>query len=394
MNTSTRVLAACLSFTLPGLAMASGFSLLESTADGQGAAYAGTAAAADNASTVFFNPAAMVLLPGRQITASLHAIKYVDKFEGGSPNGGDAGGLAYVPSAFYAMPISSNLWFGLGINSPFGLKTEYDSGWVGQASGLKSEMETVNINPGLGMRVNDKLSLGIGLNAMYIKAELTSYLGAVPGLFTVKGDDWGYGYNLGLLYEANQDTRFGVAYRSRVKEQLKGDITFSAPVGPYYNGPGGAKIELPDSLTLSLYHRVSPKWTVLADLAWTGWSSFQELRVVRDNGTSLTPTIENWKDTMRYSVGAHYQWTDRTKLLMGIGFDESPVPDAQHRTVRIPDSDRTWLAFGVGYKLNQKDVIDIAYSHLFLKDAPIASPAGTYNHNKVDIFGVQYTHTF
>ena len=385
---------ACLLAALPGLATAAGFGLIESNADGQGSAYAGSGAVADNASTIFFNPAGMSLLPGRQVVASLHAIKYVDKFEGGSPNGGDAGGLALVPNFYYAMPISSNVWFGLGVNSPFGLKTEYDPGWAGRVEGIKSDMKTININPSLSMRVNDKLSIGAGLNAMYIEAELTKAVSLNPAFGTskIEGNDWGYGYNLGLLYEFDKDTRIGLSYRSKVKQKLEGDVTFSAPVAP--NGPVTAEIKLPDTATLSLYKKVTPQWALLADLSWTGWSTFQELKVVRTSGATLSTTQEHWKDTMRYSVGAHYQWSDRVKLRMGVGFDESPVPSAQYRTVRVPDSDRTWVAFGVGYTLNKDDRIDVAYSHLFMKDAPIDNPAGAYNHNKVDILGVQYTHTF
>lgn len=386
------ITALCLA--LPLTVQASGFSLIEANADGQGAAYAGSGAKGDNASTIFFNPAAMTRLPGRQIVASLHAIDISAKFDDGNPathDGGDAGGLSVLPNLYYAMPVTPTVWFGLGINVPFGLKTEYDANWVGRVQGIKSEMKTVNINPALAWRVNDRLSLGAGLNAMYIEAELTSFAGA-GGTLTVKGDDWGYGYNLGLLYEAGRDTRVGVSYRSRVKQHLTGDISFSS--APTLNSGGSADITLPDTWTLSLYHRLSPRWALLADLARTGWSSFQELRVVRSNGAVLGVTPENWKNTFRYSLGANYQLTERTTLRMGIGYDETPVPDARHRTVRIPDNDRTWLAAGIGFRLNSHDVLDVAYSHLFVKDAPIDNGVTGRYQSHVDILGLQYTHTF
>lgn len=394
-----RSLAAALSFVMPAASHASGFSLIEANADGQGVAYAGTGAKADNASTIFFNPAGMTLLPGRQIVASLHAIDISTQFSDGNPathDGGDAGGLSVLPNFYYAMPLTPTLWFGLGINVPFGLKTEYDPAWVGRAQGIKSEMKTVNINPSLAWRVNERLSLGVGVNAMYIAAELTSFAGAA-GTLTVKGNDWGYGYNAGLLYEASQDTRLALSYRSQVKQHLTGDITFSGM--PVLNSGGSADITLPDSWTLSLYHRLSPRWALLADLARTGWSSFQELRVVRTNGTTLGVTPEKWKNTFRYSLGAHYQLTARTTLRMGVGYDETPVPDAQHRTVRIPDNDRTWGAIGLGFRINGHDTLDVAYSHLFVKDAPIDNTSngvtvrGRYK-SRVDILGLQYTHTF
>jgi len=373
---------------LPGLAAASGFGLIESNADGQGAAYAGSGAVADNASTIFFNPAGMALLPGRQIVGSVHAIRFSAKFDdgvAGNNDGGDAGDLSFVPNLYYAMPVARDVWFGLGINVPFGLKTEYDPGWVGRVQGIKSEMRTVNINPSLGLRLNERLSVGVGLNAMYIEAELTGFAG-VPGVLTVAGDDWGYGYNLGLLYEWNKNVRIGLSYRSKVKQKLEGNAKFS--VLSAQDGPITASTTLPDTATLSLYARVSPQWALLADISWTGWSEFQELRILRDTGATLTVTPENWKDTLRYSVGAHYQLDDRIKLRMGLGYDETPVPNSQYRTVRIPDNDRTWLAFGAGYPLNKDDVIDVAYSHLFVKDAAMDTPAGRYK-AKVDIVGLQ-----
>lgn len=402
MNTSFRKLPlVCLLATLatafPGLAAASGYGLIESNADGQGAAYAGSGAVAENASTIFFNPAGMALLPGRQAVVSLHAIQYSNKFRGATPEGGDAGGLALVPNFYYAMPISSNAWFGLGVNSPFGLKTEYDPGWAGQVHGLKSDMKTVNINPSIGWRLTDKLSVGAGLDAMYIEAELTAKHPSLPVNTKMEGDDWGYGYNLGLLYAIGKDSRIGVSYRSKIKQRLEGQLVTVPSVSAAT--PITAAITLPDTLTLSLYTRVSDRWALLADISRTGWSEFQELRVLNSSGATVDNTPENWKDTTRYSLGAHYQMNERTKLRMGVGFDESPVPDAQHRTVRIPDSDRTWLAFGFGYRLNKDDSVDMAYSHLFVKDAPIDSTAkgvtvrGTYK-SSVDILGVQYTHTF
>lgn len=387
---------------LPGLAAASGFGLIESNANGQGSAYAGASAVAEDASTIFFNPAGMTHLPGRQVTVSIHAIDFHAKFDDGNAatnDGGDAGSLNFVPNFYYAMPISANTWFGLGVNVPFGLKTEYDASWSYNTKGIKSDLKTVNINPSLATKLTDKLSLGVGLNAMYISADLTKSLTGSPSVTAqIKGNDWGYGFNAGLLYELDADTRIGISYRSKVKQKLEGDATFTA-LAP--NGPVTADVTLPDSLSFSIFKQVTPAVALLADITWTGWSAFDELKIVRTTGAPLETTYERWKDTYRYSVGVHYKLTDRVKLRTGIGFDESPIPNAEHRTVRVPDSDRTWVAFGIGYRLSAADTIDVAYSHLFVKDAPInftnegtsSLIHGTFK-SHVDILGLQYTHTF
>ena len=400
--TARTLYLALLLSTAPGLATASGFGLIESNANGQGSAYAGASAVADNASTIFFNPAGMTHLPGRQFTVSVHAIDFHAKFNDGNAatnDGGDAGDLSFVPNFYYAMPITANTWFGLGVNVPFGLKTEYDASWSYNTKGIKSDLKTININPSVATKLTDKLSLGFGLNAMYISADLTKSLTGSPSVTaTIKGNDWGYGYNAGLLYEIDAGTRVGISYRSRVKQQLDGDAVFTA-LAP--NGPVTADVTLPDTASLSVFKQVTPTVALLADVSWTGWSAFDQLQIVRTTGVPLETTYERWKNTYRFSVGAHYQLNDRIKLRTGIGFDQSPIPDAEHRTVRVPDSDRTWVAFGIGYRLSDADTIDAAYSHLFVKDAPINFTNegtstlinGTYK-SHVDILGLQYTHNF
>ncbi len=392
-------------------AAASGFALVEESASGLGNAFAGGAASAEDASTLFFNPAGMTRLSGRQMSLVLHAIKPSVEFSNTAStaapgrslgnSGGDAGHWAAVPNFYYVAELSPRLRAGLGISSPFGLKTDYDSNWMGRFQAIKSELQTVNINPSLAYKINDKLSVGAGLDAQYIKAELTNavYLGLAPqGFAQVKGDDWSVGYNLGVLYEMNPATRFGLVYRSDVRHKLKGDVTFSGPFTFAPNGPISAQITLPETVSLSGFHQLNPQWAVMGDVTWTRWSRFKELRIVRGTGALVGLTTENWNDTMRYSVGANYQATDKLKLRSGIAYDQSPVSD-QYRTARIPDANRVWLTFGASYKLSQADSLDAGYAHIFVDNASInmrssaGQLVGTYS-NSVDILSVQYNHRF
>jgi len=391
-------------------AAASGFALVEESASGLGNAFAGGAASAEDASTLFFNPAGMTRLPGKQASLVLHAIKPTIEFSNtgstaapGRPlgnGGGDAGDWAAVPNFYYAMELSPQLRAGIGISSPFGLKTEYDPDWMGRFLAIKSELQTVNINPSLAYKVNDQLSLGAGLDAQYIKAELTNAvnLGVAEGLAQVKGDDWSVGYNLGVLYELNPATRFGLAYRSDVRHKLEDDVTFSGGV-PAPNGPISAEITLPETVSLSGFHQINPQWAVMGDVTWTRWSRFKELRIVRDTGAPVALTTENWDNTLRYSLGANYQATGKLKLRSGIAYDQSPVSDP-YRTARIPDANRTWLSMGANYKLSQADSLDAGYAHIFVNNASInmgsagtGTLVGTYD-NSVDILSVQYNHRF
>lgn len=386
-----------------GLANAAGFALIEQNASGLGNAYAGQAASAQDASTIFFNPAGMTLLPDRQVVIAGHLIKPSADFSGtvtptilGGGDGGDAGDLAFVPNAYLAYRVSPDVHLGVSLNAPFGLKTEYDSTWKGRTQAIKSELKTISLNPSIAWKASETLSLGAGLSIQYIEATLSNATsGAIPpNVGTVKGNDYGWGFNLGALWQVNEATRIGLAYRSEVDQSLKGDLRFSASPAVI---PVTADVTLPDSASLSLFHILNTRWELLADITWTGWSDFDELRIVRAVGTPLV-TPENWRDAYRYSLGANYHLNDSLTLRGGVAYDETPVSDA-YRTARIPDSNRTWLAFGAQYSLSTSSMIDVGYAHLFMANARIdklengVTLSGTYK-NAVDILSAQLTLNF
>jgi len=413
-------LAGCANF-----AQAAGFALVEQNASGLGNAYAGQAASAQDASTVFFNPAGMGLLPDSQLVVAGSLVQPSAKFQNSGSTaaplqalgdtGGDAGDLGFVPNLYYVYPVNKELSLGIGVNAPFGLKTEYDQTWMGRFQAVKSELKTININPSLSYKLNDSVLLGIGLSAQYIDAELTNMvnysalakgaLGAnLQGLADVKGNDYGWGYNLGALFDLG-NTRIGITYRSEVDYTLEGNVSFANVPAPMagnpllQTGPVTADVTMPASASLSLFHKLNSSVDLLADITWTGWSSFDVLTVRRTSGTVVSSTTENWQDSWRYSLGVTWHqdaaWTWRA----GLAYDETPVEDA-YRTPRIPDNSRTWVALGGQYRLSEKSALDFGYAYLFVKDASINSAAagvgalhGSYD-NSVNILSAQYTYTF
>ena len=419
---------ALLTFSLSARpASGAGFAITEQSVSGLGNAFAGGAAIAQDASTIFYNPAGLVRIPGFQLVAGSSVIVPSFRFdnEGSthaslSPLAGNSGGDARVtkgvPNLYLSQRVSDRLTLGLGINSPFGLASDYDNGWVGRYYALDSDMFSLNINPAAAYRINDKLSIGAGLNFQYMKAELSQAvdfgligysfsLGLLPtqsndGKATMKGDSWGYGFDLGLLYEFSKDTRAGLAYRSRIKQKLRGDVNwnvdpqFSAAVAalpqadPRYslnylfkNGNIKADVTLPDSLSLSLFHRYNEKWAVMADVTWTNWSLFHELRVDFSNPDPDYVVTTDWKDTLRYSTGVNYAYNHNLVLKGGVAYDPTPVRDASHATPRIPDGDRYWLAAGLSYKYSDRVNFDFGYTHIFVSnpeiDKPLTDPENT-----------------
>lgn len=399
---------------MAGGASASGFALIEQSASGMGNAFAGGAAVAEDASTIFFNPAGMSRLSGKQIAVAAHAIRPSAKFtntasvagfgRGLGHDGGDAGAWAVVPNGYFAMEVNPKMRAGVGFNAPFGLQTEYLAGWAGRFQALRSSVETLNINPSVSYQTTDALSLGLGLNYQQVRANLTNAQNFVvgEGLSSLSGGDAAWGVNLGALLDLGDGGRIGIAYRSAISYNLTGKLVVTSPTGAIaVNKAVTAAIKMPDTWSLSYFRAMENKWDVMADVTRTGWSSFRELRVLdAATGGTLSVTPENWRDTWRVALGSNYHYNDQWIARMGIAYDQTGVTDA-FRTARIPDANRTWLSLGGQYKPSQQAAIDFGYSHLFVNGSNInqnlgvvpGTLAGTYN-NSVDIFSMQYTHSF
>lgn len=384
-----RVFAALLTAGVASHAHAAGFALMEQNASGLGNAYAGQAAAAEDASTIFFNPAGMTYIKGRQVVGALNLVSPSSDFddEGSTTpipplggDGGNAGDLAFIPNAYLSWELlADKVWLGIGVNAPFGLKTEYDEDWVGRFHAIKSDVKTININPSIAWKAAPGISLGAGINVMKFDAELSNRQ-LLPGpqqpIATVEGDDWGWGWNVGVMFDLAPGTRVGVAYRSKIDLDLEGDV--SAAVGPPFaallNSDITADIELPDTLSVALSHQLTPKLQLLADYTWTGWDSIQTIEIYRDNGTGLSYLPLNFDDSWRIGIGLNYQYDDSLKLRVGFAYDRSPVDD-EFRSPRLPDEDRYWLALGAQWKSSKQLTIDVGYAYVWPEEPDVNLPS-------------------
>ena len=381
----------------------SGFAIIEQSVSGLGNAYAGGAAVAEDASTLFFNPAGMIRLDSPQINVGGHLLLPSARFrnegsltfssptdapvatQGRDSNGGVG---ALVPNVYYVQPLSQDLVFGVGIHAPFGLVTEYDADWVGRYVGVKSDLMTLNVNPSIAYRLTEQLSVGAGVSVQYADVQLSSAIDLnrdgttlLDGFADMEADGLAFGGNVGFLYEHDSRTRAGLHYRSAIKHELKGDAVFTLPALPaplapaaiiFHNQEVSAEVTLPETLSLSIYRAIGERWALMGDVTWTNWSRFQVLDI--DFADPVTesysghPIEERWKDTLRYSMGANFQATKVLVLRVGVAYDESPVPSAQLRSPRIPDNDRVWLALGATWAASRRMDISVGYVHIFVDD--------------------------
>jgi long-chain fatty acid transport protein len=406
-----RYLAAAL-LLLPGVSQGAAFSLIEQSVSSMGTAYANGSAGMDDASTIYFNPATMTRLEGRNASGGIHVIHSNTDFNGkgfydpnnpaidligiggvstGNNGKDDVGLTAAVPHAGYSHQLNDRMWMGLTINGPFGLKTKYDNDWVGRYHAIKSDLKTVNVNPAIGIEINDMASVGFGVSAMYADGELSNAIdggllgslesilgggGPIPGwvpgstaldsFVKLTGDDWGYGWNVGLLLQPTADTRIGLHYRSKVELTLEGD---ARATGPLIDFTTDAKLDvtLPASASISGLHAINSRWTVMADVTWMKWEELEELRVELDNGgRSVTPL--GWDNSIRVAVGASYRYNASWLFRGGVAYDETPIPKDSLRTPRVPDADRYWLSLGANYRYSDTLTFDFGYTHLFVDD--------------------------
>lgn len=424
MKTIARLMPALALGVAAGQAGAAGFQLLEQNASGIGNAYSGSAAVAENASTIFFNPAGMTQLKEREISAGITAVRPTFKFDDrgslpgaltGTGNGGDAGSWAFLPNAYLSWGVTKDVYVGLGLGAPFGLVTEYHNPWVGGAHALKFDIKTYNINPSIAWRVNDKVSLGAGASYQKMEVEYVRLFSvsspALAGTSVKLGaEDWAWGWNVGALFTLSPTTKVGVSYRSKVRHDLQGDLkssgTAAASIG---NSPASARVDLPDTFILSVAQTLSDRWEMLGDISWTGWSSIQNVDIMRySSGTgSLAQRLDTqFRDTWRFALGTNYKLNETVKLKFGIAYDQTPVRSDETRLVSLPDSNRTWLSTGAQIKVNKDSTVDLgaAYikageSHIY-NDQRSTNPlvnrglVSGVNDARVWLLGAQYSMAF
>lgn len=402
---------------------ASGFALNEQSISGMGTGFAGRSSSADDASTVFGNPAGMSRLKREQVTVGGAAIIAKSDIKGsgtfGGSNDGDMVPVVGVPMGYYVKPIDEHWAFGFGVYVPFGLITDYEKGFAGRYFGNKSEVQVVTLQPTISYAFNDKVSIGFGPTINRIDGALESAAlnraspGRNDGKVKITGDDTAVGYNIGVMVQATDSTRVGLTYHSMVDYKLKGDTKISgAGFGPFSGSKFDAtlKIKTPESVDFSVTHELDANWTLYAGSTWTRWSRLESI-VVNNEGTGpLAPALgqiaeeQNWHDTWAHAIGAAYKVNKEWTLRAGFSVDQSPANN-QNRSPRIPTGDRKVFSLGAGWNPSDDMTIDVAYSYLMEEDVKIhqstaitdPSFKGSYNakyENSAHGLGASLTYRF
>lgn len=409
--------AAALLLAAMGVAEAGGFAVREQSTEFQGMSFAGAAASGGGLSGMFWNPAVAAYAPVGIYTEAHYAViignseitgdvlacggPTVDHTCPQGPNlglprqSGDIAKDSIVPSSYLSWRLGERLVAAISVNSPFGLVTEPKNRfYAGQTFARTSEIKTYNFSPTLAYKLTPTLAIGVGLQIQRMEGRLKGASGitaASPNL-VIQGDDTAFGFTAGINWTPTPFTAIGLGYRSSIDQTLEGTIAIpGSPVGLAATGAAiKAGTTLPEIITLSVRQDLSPQWTVLGSIEYTHWERVQKLDIVcannagggnpvfcpAGNGQLVRSLHLGWHDGWFFSLGAEHRWSEKLTLRGGLAYEISPIQNAIERTLRTPDADRIWVSLGATYKWNEKIALDLAYSHIFVTDAPIDRTEG------------------
>ena len=384
------------------MAQASSFSLRSAqSAEGLGMAFAGAASGGIGMGSIGWNPATITMFPGRNSQWNLTYIYPQAEYDidartianatavGGVPvgSGGIGGKGSMVPASYSAWQLSDRFWVGMTSGSPWGLRSKPENqNFAGQIYGKSSKVVSNNITPTAGLKINDWLSIGAGVQLQYFKAELKQALGVGAGAPSsiLEGDSFSFGYRLGMTLTPWEGGTIGVGYRSSIRHELDGNFTtpirLNGLVGPG-SSPIKANLNLPDSVVVGFSQQLNQQWQVHLGGEWTNWSRFRRIPVVLDQfNVPLTSLNFEYDDSWFFSGGLEYAYDPQWTFRAGVAYELSAVSD-RVRTVRISDNDRLWTSVGASYQWSEKLKVDFGYSHLFVKDAPVNIGPGHPDYN-------------
>lgn len=405
-----------------GPAWGGGISLYEFGSPDVGLAAAGYAARAQDAATVFTNPAGMSRLDKSQVLGGLQALYGNIEFSPGAATnvaGGDGGvAVGWIPggSAFIVQKLNPDWSVGFGVLSYFGLAESYDDNWVGRYYTQKGALMGVTLTPAVSYKVNPWLYLGAGLNLMYgvVDSEVAvNNIGEArpDGQLKYSDRQWGYGGNFGILVEPKPGTRFGLTYLTEVKLDFAAAPEFSG-LGPVLQallvsrGLTTSDMDLsmtvPQMVMFSAYHEISPKWAVMGNVGWQDWSQFGKVDVGINTSNPTSLTVNNdYNDTWHAALGIQYRHSPDWTFSCGAAYDSSAVDDDK-RSVVLPMGEAWRFALGAQVAVTPTLTVGAAYQFLWIGDmsvdqnrGPLAGRvAGDYKDSSISTFALNLKWTY
>jgi len=392
-------------------AHAAGFGIFEHGSRAMGMAGAFTAQA-DDPSAMFHNVAGLAFQRERRFMVGTTLIALGDStFEGAAPfpgpgvTGEQEDQIVFPSHLYYVQPLGEEWTFGLGVNNPFGLVTEWrdPDEWAGRFLSTRADLATYDLNPSLGWQVTPRVAVGFGAVVRFAEVELDRRVARVNPFTLRQAEvarialgsdlDTGLGWNVGFLHKYNNSFSWGFSYRSKVEVDFGGDARFTqvstgfpqfdaavAAAVPFGRDlPIQASIEFPDMASLGVALALSPASVLEVDVNWTGWSSFDTLVIEFTENPEFTSTlVEAWDDVYNYRLGLRWAASSRSEWRLGYVYDETPQPEASVSPL-LPDADRNGYTLGYGYTSGGGNTFDVAFMYLPFDDRTTTEQRDDFN---------------
>lgn len=380
---------------------AGGLYLYELGTEDLGLAGAGSAARAQDASTIANNPAGMTRLEGNQLVVGAQVLYGDFEYTLDNSNFKRAGNVVeWLPggSAFFSHSFNDDLKLGVALYGNFGLSLDFDEDWAGHNLVKDATLMGLTLQPSFAYRLSDKWSLGAGVGINYGIFSLSRDRLNINGGGEIEQDDTDVAPNvkLGILFEPYERTRFGLSYTSKVDYSFDIDKTGTLPIsGQQFSLPIGAAVSSPQQVMFSALQKLNDKWSVLGNIGWQDWSTFSEAEVTV--GANTESSKLDLQDTWHGAVGLQYQLTAATRLNFGVAYDSSMYNDQNDTSLLLP-SGATWrFGTGVQHQLNKKSSLGAAFEYAASEDSSVTSPAvlsGSYNNPQMYFFSLNYSYLF
>ncbi|UPR52963.1 outer membrane protein transport protein [Vibrio cyclitrophicus] len=384
-------------------AMAAGFQLNAQSATGIGRAFAGDAVIADNASVMARNPAAMALFDKTELSlgfesiTSMIEVKDAQYFGQPVADTDDVGDTSIAPNIHLIVPVNDKFAWGVNAYTNFGTKTEFEDDYAAEVYGGLTDVMSINFGLAGSYRLNDQWSFGVGLDLIYgegtMKRSAPNSQGSVYLLDVDKATGWAVGFNLGTVYELDENNRFGLAYH------YSPEFTAEDDKGQEITLP------LPDIFEFSGYHKIEDtKFAVHYSVQWIGWGDFDQIEFRNlDQATSPIGGASGsydkayqWQDGWHYAIGGTYYLNTDWTLRAGYMYDTSAQDELT--SISVPDSDRQWFSAGFTYHISEKSNVDLGLTYLLGDDVNVeensAGPLTATTHADAILFGLQYSRSF
>jgi long-chain fatty acid transport protein len=391
---------------------ASDFNIPFVNASGLGNLYAGWASSAEDASTQFTNPAGLTKLHNPQFVMAGIGLTGSTQFNGTSqtplfpfraPETGTVSSKlrGFIPSFYYAIPLSRNIVFGFGQTIPFALGTNYAKDSVVRYAATRSQIAIADLGPSIGIQVNDKLSVGFGIDANRLAFTLNRMTPPPLSFTNAEAQNhlsgWGFGWHGGVLYQALPTTRIGLSFNSMVMFHTTGDSEVFTPMGEIRTTNQKANSAMPARTQVSINHDIG-KFSLMGTVFYTNWSTFTKLTLKHTMTTVGTMPVVipfDYHNTFDYAVGLNYKANEKWLWRTGVMFLTSPSNN-QDRSVVDPIACGVIVGIGAHYQQNKRLGYDVSYARGFFQDThihavtPISSVIGSSSQN-TNLLGAQVT---